>query len=140
MPGNDPGLDTTERRRLHERIDEALKSMGGIMAEVSSLTTLVRATLAEQKNMNRKLDQEREDHERRLRLLEEWRAGVDRIMPARIADASDVEERLDEQDAQLRAIDRTLAKWAGVAIVGLILIEVVVVPLVKTGWSVLFGG
>lgn len=133
--------ETTESRHLHERIDKVLQTLAKDTAETAQLNAMLRAFIGEQRAMNAKIDREKDDHEKRLRVIEAWKAGIERTLPNRIADAEDIDDRFDRLDRQLDVqneriakINQTLAKWAGAIAVGVFVIEAVIVPVAKFTW------
>ncbi|MEM8781906.1 MAG: hypothetical protein AAGE65_03530 [Planctomycetota bacterium] len=110
----------------------------GLRDDVKSLTvkvetyaTIVAAHVNEQKATNDSVRRQLDGHAEELRKLNEWRAVKDATTPDRLIDGDELDQRfqgIDEDLCGIRGaldgIGKQLAKWAGVAVGGLAVLEI----------------
>jgi len=130
---------TEMSERLEAMRDESVKTR----TDVATLTTVVRESIVNQRQINGKLDRLMDDHEVRIRSLETSRTEIIARLPARMIGAEKIEQHLQTQDAKIDAqglkidaINSTLAKWGGVIAVLSIVAQLAGPPLIK----LIFGG
>lgn len=98
---------------------------------VTEYTTVVRRHLINQESHDRHVMKLLDQHDQRIRTLEEWRAVKDATLPQKIIDGSQIEMKFEEVEREIRGINKTLAKWAGIAVAAATLVQIAAQPLIK---------
>lgn len=108
------------------------------LSEISKLLTeyitVTRRHIAEQEKVNRHLEKLIEDHEGRLRRIEQWRERTEAKLPKRMLEAEAIEQADAATDEEVVTIKKTLAKWGGIALGLWVAAQIVLQPLIQALW------
>jgi len=130
--------------KLHERIDalndSTIKRLDGVKKEIHDLsntvtqyTTVTRRHLEQQQQTNDHLQRIVDQHDGRIRHLEQHKAVLDATLPNN-------EQRIKDVEEQVKLINRTLGKYAAAVGGGVVVVNLVAPPLLRALWQLAFGG
>lgn len=126
--------------QTHKRLDSLRQELHQVNVTVSQYTTVTRRTVEQQQQTNEHLQRIANQHDERIRGLEQHRAAMDATRPRKMLDGEHIEQRLGAVESEITAIKRTLAKYAALAGGAIVLVNAVAAPALRGLWQLAFGG
>lgn len=131
--------------------EEAFKLLHEMRVQQVQTDTVLRRSLGEQEKLNAHLVKLAEDHERRLQVLEQFRAVTEATLPEKFANPEEIAAKLDELNARQERIetrsanqDKSIAvlsvKIGALCAVAIMIIQSVLQPLIKAVAAFFSGG
>ena len=122
-----------DQHERHEQLAGELRdALGGMARTLTEYTVVLERHINEEERNGRRVDKLIDDHEKRLRDVEEWQVATAAKLPAWIDDAEDLKS--DVSQIKLR-----MAKWIGIATACLVLAQLTVVPVIQGAVKALFA-
>ena len=100
--------------------------VNGLSVTVATYETVVRRSLAEQEVNNRLFREALDRQDARLRDLEQQAAVMRERVPEPMLDNAEIKTRFDRLETRVNRISVTVARWGGIAAMGIIAVEILV--------------
>lgn len=124
----------------NKKLDELSHDVKELTKAITEYITIVRRHIVEQEKIDRHVDRRFDDHEGRIRTIEDWKAETTARLPQRLIDADQITQDIDRLESANAQINQALAKWGGIALAVWLCVNLVVEPLLKALWASAFGG
>ncbi len=114
-----------------EKLEQVRSELNKLNVQLVEYMTVMRRHIVEEEKTGRAMERTLADHEQRLRDLEEFKTVMASTLPKSWLNPEEIRGHIGGLEKKVDGMRVTLAKWLGIAIGALAVLDLVVMPLLR---------